>query len=428
VSISLIALLAGLLAIPAAAQSAEISGVVTNKTTNKPDAAEEVTLLALTEGMQEVAHTKTDASGRYRFAISDAGTHLVHVEHEKASYYVSAPAGATQVDVSVYDVAAKIAGITTKAQMIRIETDQQQVHVVQSYFVDNDSKPARTEIGAAGYSIYVPAEAQMDAAEEVGPGGMPISAPPVATADKGHYAFQFPLRPGETRFEVSYHLPYSGSYSFGSRDSLEAANLAVAVARGMSFHPGAGEGFRPLSDEAEGQTFLKSALKPQQVVAFSVSGSGSFPPVADDQGQGQDQSQGQSQSSGAAGGNGAPMEAAPAAAADNRPGMGLGAPSGDPGVMGKYRWWIVGGMGLVLAAVAGVMLRPRKIAAEARVMPTALAAAGSGNALEALKEELFALETDRLRGKVTETDYAAMKAAVGLVLQHALKRQAGSQG
>jgi hypothetical protein len=108
--------------------------------------------------------------------------------------------------------------------------------------------------------------------------------------------------------------------------------------------------------------------------------------------------------------------------------MGLGAPSGDPGVMGKYRWWIVGGMGLVLAAVAGVMLRPRKIAAEARVMPTALAAAGSGNALEALKEELFALETDRLRGKVTETDYAAMKAAVGLVLQHALKRQAGSQG
>ncbi len=35
-----------------------MKGVVTNKTTNKPDAGDVVVLVALTQNMQDVAHTK----------------------------------------------------------------------------------------------------------------------------------------------------------------------------------------------------------------------------------------------------------------------------------------------------------------------------------------------------------------------------------
>jgi hypothetical protein len=47
----------------------------------------------------------------------------------------------------------------------------------------------------------------------------------------------------------------------------------------------------------------------------------------------------------------------------------------------------------------------------------------SGSLLTALKEELFALETDRLEGKLSEPEYAEQKAALEQVLRRALARQ-----
>jgi hypothetical protein len=45
--------------------------------------------------------------------------------------------------------------------------------------------------------------------------------------------------------------------------------------------------------------------------------------------------------------------------------------------------------------------------------------------LAALKEELFALETERLEGKLAEPEYAQLKAAFETVLRRALARQSG---
>jgi hypothetical protein len=42
--------------------------------------------------------------------------------------------------------------------------------------------------------------------------------------------------------------------------------------------------------------------------------------------------------------------------------------------------------------------------------------------LAALKEELFALETDRLQGTVSEADYAEQKAALEVLMRRALTR------
>ena len=57
-------------------------------------------------------------------------------------------------------------------------------------------------------------------------------------------------------------------------------------------------------------------------------------------------------------------------------------------------------------------------------MPVVAAPTGLGpNALlSALKEELFAVETDRLQGRLTEPEYAETKAALEVVLRRALVR------
>ncbi len=51
------------------------------------------------------------------------------------------------------------------------------------------------------------------------------------------------------------------------------------------------------------------------------------------------------------------------------------------------------------------------------------ASVSGGPLLAALKDELFALETERLEGKLTEADYTQLKSAFEIVLRRALNRQ-----
>jgi len=54
-----------------AAAAQNITGTVTNGTTGKPSAGDEVTLLSLSQGMQEVGSTKTDALGKFSMAAAE---------------------------------------------------------------------------------------------------------------------------------------------------------------------------------------------------------------------------------------------------------------------------------------------------------------------------------------------------------------------
>jgi hypothetical protein len=49
-------------------------------------------------------------------------------------------------------------------------------------------------------------------------------------------------------------------------------------------------------------------------------------------------------------------------------------------------------------------------------------AVGPNALLAALKEELFAVETDRLQGRLSETEYVEQKTALEIVLRRALQR------
>jgi len=110
--------------------------------------------------------------------------------------------------------------------------------------------------------------------------------------------------------------------------------------------------------------------------------------------------------------------AANAQATDTRPGGGLGVPIDTPDPLAKYKWFILGGITLVFAVGAGFMLsRP----AEGSVTE-AVAVPSAGGVLAALKDELFALETDHLQGRLSDSEYEQQKQALELVLRRALQR------
>lgn len=421
-------LLAAAALLPLSALAASLTGTVTNKTTNKPSVGDDVVLLRLEQGMQEEARTKTDSRGHFTLDVPEQGPHLVRVTHDKANYFQAAMPGVSTIQVDVYDAAAKVAGVTGEASVMRIETDAsgKTLHVVQNFFIKNDSNPPRTQFSDRPFEFYLPDGAQVEGSAALGPGGMPVQSAPVPLGDKDHYTFLFPIRPGETRFQISYTLPYSGSLNFNPHLTLPTDTVAVMLPKSMTFQPAASSPYSPVNDDVNAQTFVARNVSTSQPVSFTLSGTGQLP--RDTQ-----QPAAQDGSSGPANGDAGQQSSA---ASDTRPGGGLGTPIDTPDPLSKYKWWILGGLALVLAAGAGFLLsRPAPamaVAGEASKSSVAAASpattpAGQREALlHVLKNELFSLETERLEGKLADPEYSEQKAALETVLKRALKSTSAS--
>jgi hypothetical protein len=97
-----------------------LTGTVTNGTTGKPAAGDEIVLLKLKQGMEEAGRTKTDSKGNFSLKLDDAqAPHLVRAVHQAVSYHRMAPPGTTSVEVEVYDVGKHIDGIEVVATSCR---------------------------------------------------------------------------------------------------------------------------------------------------------------------------------------------------------------------------------------------------------------------------------------------------------------------
>lgn len=443
-----------LLTAVSAAFAAPVSGIVMNLTTKKPSAGDTVTLIRLQQGMQEAAHTTTDAKGHYTLDIADADqVHLVRVTHDKANYFQPVPPGTQNVNVDVYNSAEKVAGVSTQADVERIEASPDGLSVIENFFVKNVSSPPRTQFGPRAYEIYLPKNAHVVSAAALGPGSMPVQSSPVPLGPPGDYAFIFPLRPGETRFQVSYRMPYSGSFLFQPRVVSAVDNLAIILPKGMQFTATPAMAFQPIDEDVKVQTYLAKNVTPQTKLAFKVSGTGLLPQetTAPQEGANGSPGGGPSGAPGASGEQGAssPEAAAQAAAENNsRPGIGLGVPIDTPDPLHKYKWWIISLFVVLLAIGAGVSMKqanPTTATAAAdsglyakpviggatnkTTGATGKAARGAGSRtrlMEALKEELFVLETERLEGRIAPEEYERQKTALEIVLKRGLERNTAS--
>jgi hypothetical protein len=270
--------------------------------------------------------------------------------------------------------------------------------------------PPRTQWSPRSFEIVLPDDAVVEGASAQRPGGLPTSIKMDSDGPKGHYSFNFPIQPDDgeksTLFQIEYMLPYSGKFTFHPQVTIPARTVWVMMPKSMIFSAGTGSTF--ISAPQEGlPTYVTKNAAPGKPLEFTVSGTGSIPR---DEGGGQGQQE--------AGGSGSQP--------GTQPGGGMANPINTPDPLTKYKWWILSGLILLLAAGAGFMLRKPATGeafdggrAQAFVSPVARNAA----LLNALKEEIFALESDKIAGKISAAEYTQLKAALETVLKRALKRQ-----
>jgi len=310
--------------------------------------------------------------------------------------------------------------------------------VTEQYYVHNVAQPAHTQYNPdQGFEVVLPPDATLDGAEARRPTGLPTQVTLKPGHGNGHYQFDFPIQPDEgekdTFFRLSYHVSYSGTYTFHPQIQMASDNVAVLLPLSIKFKAESGSGYQPVQQDPGIQTLLVKNVSPGTPLDFTVSGTGSMP--REQQGAQGQQPQTQSVPSG--------------------PGGGIGEPINTPDPLSKYKWWILGAMGLLLATVAGFLLRrpatatgvavqassvttptarasrpaaaiSSRVADAAPVAPLGQIGLGGHNAtlLHVLKEEMFAIESEKLSGTLSQDDYAEQKSALETVLKRALKRKA----
>jgi hypothetical protein len=456
VKVTQFAVLVLVLALALASASAQtLTGTVTNGTTNKPAAGDEVILINLTTTMEVAATTKADSSGKFSFQLTGpAGPHLIRAVHQGVTYHQMAPPGVNTADVNVYDVATKVTGLSVTADVIRFQADSGTMQGVRLFVVDNNSSPAKTQMNDHNFEFYLPAGAKVEQVQARAPNGQPISSEAVPQAEKNRYAINFPLRPGETQFQVEFTLPYSGEIKIDPKLLYPAEHFVVVLPKTMQFKAANPPSFDAMNDPSQGDSQVEVAKETKlgQPLAFTLKGNGVItePPAetASNAAQQQDRSRseqappGQSQTPGS--------RSSDNRSPDNRPGGGLGVPIDAPDALQQYRWPILFGFAVLLALGGWVATRrqagpsvaatatasamkpgaasidsasPRSTPAAPAAATAAAPPARSSMLLEALKEELFQLEVERKTGKITPEEYEKAKAALDQTLDRALKRQ-----
>ena len=453
----------------AAAQT--LAGTVTNGTTNKPGAGDEVILINIANGMDVAGTTKADSSGKFSFTLKDAGgPHLIRAVHQGVNYHQMAPPGTNSVEVKVYDVAQKVSNLSLTADVLRLQADKTSLQGVRLFAIDNQSSPPVTQMNDHSFEFYLPPGAKVEQVQAKAPNGQPIPAEAVPQSDKGRYAIAFPLRPGETQIQLEFTLPYNGTAKIDPKPLYPAEHFVVMLPKSMHFAGTDSSAFKSMQDPNQSDSVVQVAQQTHvgQDLGFTVTGTGT---IAEGQGGGASGSAAQ----------GGPMNENPQAES-NRPGGGLGAPIDAPDPLEKYRWWIIGAF-VALLAIGGWIVTKRQGAVSAASgtaggsahatfasgplaapitgpgagaisgtasqsgsaasAPSAgVASAGSSSVgvsaaqaaqpsaaatksaiLEALKEEMFHLEVDRKQGKITAEEYEKSKAALDQTLDRALRRQ-----
>jgi hypothetical protein len=417
-AVALISVLLLLLGAMASAQT--LTGTVTNSTTNKPAAGDDVVLLSLSQGMQEADRTKTDAKGHFTLKLDDAGSpHLIRAIHQGVTYHRMAPPGTTSVEVQVYDVAKKIEGLSVTADVMRFQAQANELQGVRLFAVNNESNPPRTQMDEPSFEFYLPDGAQVDQVMAMTAGGQPINSSAVPQKEKNRYGFIFPLRPGETQFQVAFHMPYNGTAAINPRALYGAQHFVVMLPKTMQFKAGPGTAFQSMQDPQQSDAIVEVASNTSvgQPLDYSISGTGAL-------------------TEGSNGGEQTVTSGGATAANDSRPGGGLGPPIDAPDPLEKYRWFILGGFALVLIAGAFYITRRSQRAAmadfasveiaavEPLPVPKAKSSDRTAVLLEALKEELFQLEVEHKQGRISQGEYDKAKAALDQTLERALKREA----
>ena len=237
------------LAVPALAA---IDGKVVNQTTGKPQGGATVTLYKLGQaGPEQIESVKSAADGTFHISkdAEGPGPRLVQAAYEDVTYNRILPPGSpsNNVTVDVYNSAKQQGAARVSQHMVFFEPVRGQLMVGETYIFKNDGKMTYNDVEGGTLKFFLPPAAngavQVNA---TAPQGMPVPQAADKTFTPNVYKLGFPIKPGETRIDVSYNVPFSSPGKFEGRLLYKGGPTRLVAPNGVTVK---GDGIQPLGQE-----------------------------------------------------------------------------------------------------------------------------------------------------------------------------------
>ncbi len=250
-------LLAAWLTLGSASSATTITGTVMNLSRNTPSAGDDVVLYRVDRSMHEVARAKTDARGTFRFEAPDGARYLVAAIHEKISYHTPLLNAFDPATVFVYDAAPRLAAVHESSITLFPARESQSLKMTQFFVVSNASVPARTL--NTPFRFQIPTGATLESAAVEPPGTLPFLARASTCGGRDQYCVDSPIRPGDTRIRVIYHLDFRSGVSVALPVPRSVNQILVEIPASLSLR-------------ANAQTVFRNAAQRDGLSVYSVDG------------------------------------------------------------------------------------------------------------------------------------------------------------
>lgn len=270
---------------------AAVEGTVMNASTGKSQGAVIVTLVQPSaQGMQTIGSVKSDAEGKFKIDKDiPAGPALLQAVYQGATYNLILAPGTptTGLHLKIYDSTAKPGVAKISQHMILIEPSAAALDISETFLIENETTTTFQDPVKGSIQFYLPDAAEGKAKVMINsPGGMPIERPAEKTGAKGVYKVAYPIKPGESRFDVSYSLPPSETFASKIMHGDGVTRLVTPSAVTLT-----GDGVESLGQEPQTRAHIYNAGGADYTVKISGTGSLRTPETAaapeDDTGQDQ---------------------------------------------------------------------------------------------------------------------------------------------
>jgi len=198
---------------------AAIDGTVVNRSTGKPQAGVSIMLVKPgQQGMQTIGTTVSDAVGHFVFEKDQpgGGPQLIQASYGGVNYnkLMTPNIPTSNVELDVYEPTKSAAVARVSNHMMLIEPTTSSIAVSENVIVENESTTTYNNPAVGSLHFFLPPAANGQVRVQVqGPQGMPLPRAAEKTDVDGVYKVDYPIKPGETQFEVDYALPVGSPFT-----------------------------------------------------------------------------------------------------------------------------------------------------------------------------------------------------------------------
>lgn len=258
-----------------------IDGTVTNGTTGQPQSGVALTLVKPgAQGMQTLGQTTSESGGHFHFANDQpgGGPQLVQAEFQGVTYntLLTPNMSTSNVDIRVFNATKSPAEARITQHMIVVQPSDSETVINETMLVENRSSTTFANPDLGGVRFFLPPAANGQVRVQVqGPGGMPLTRPAEKTSQDNVFKIDYPIKPGETQFNLSYTMRAGSPLTLRGRvvniEGQPSEQVRFVVPAGVTLES---TDIKSLGQEPQTQATIYDLLTPAYTV--NVTGVGSL--------------------------------------------------------------------------------------------------------------------------------------------------------